>query len=333
MMRRRTRRGAGRRNWKTGTASFRSSSSSSLCCPVIRCLVRSVTLSTVRVRCMPDETCSSFLLSTASYCCRRTRRRSGRAPTLPPPHYPSRRTCPVCGRGGAGVGAVPKGRGGGCCAVHVRVLLSMRAQSLRPSNRRQLARREWLKCIRGSLHSPTRADCSPTATLCSSTAFCPQPPTSPRPHSHRRVFAVSELLGDEPDTTDTAQPQCVAPVLRLPAQPDFTQLSPIGCVSKCELLLVQPSPAAAIRCLAPILCTSARPKRCCCSTSRSKGGGQLCGLEDQSSSSHHHHPAVPSHHVLPLGRRRQRRFPSHHRQPRPPHSTRTSQAHLVASAC
>ncbi|KAK2954032.1 hypothetical protein BLNAU_10995 [Blattamonas nauphoetae] len=75
----------------------------------------------------------------------------------------SRQTaCPVCGLGGAGVGAVPKCRGGVAPhQLHLRRVSSDEPVCpLRPSTRRRLARREWLECIRGSLHSPTRSDCN-----------------------------------------------------------------------------------------------------------------------------------------------------------------------------
>ncbi|KAK2941722.1 hypothetical protein BLNAU_23367 [Blattamonas nauphoetae] len=45
----------------------------------------------------------------------------------------------------------------------------------------------------------------------------------PRPHCPRRVFAVSELLGDEPGTTDATQPLLVALVLRQQAQDTHLQ--------------------------------------------------------------------------------------------------------------
>ncbi|KAK2955753.1 hypothetical protein BLNAU_9289 [Blattamonas nauphoetae] len=135
MMRRRTRRGAGRRNWKTGTASFRSSSSSSLCCPVIRCLRHTAA--------------------------------EGRGEEAAEHQHSHLHTTPLAEH----VLSVDE--------VERALELFRRAEEEVVVPFMQLARREWLKCIRGSLHSPTRADCSPTATLCSSTAFCPQPPTSP----------------------------------------------------------------------------------------------------------------------------------------------------------
>ncbi|KAK2941818.1 hypothetical protein BLNAU_23274 [Blattamonas nauphoetae] len=287
MMRRRTRRGAGRRNWKTGTASFRSSSSSSLCCPVTRChpfphpphvlLSRPLLVS---------STISRFLLR-----CLRHTAAEGRGEEAAEHQHSHLHTAPLAEHARAAAPSILlHPRQTTCSFSHSNTVLLNRvlstatniplvltaiaaySQSLNFWEMNQT--RLILLNLNASLpffvcqHSPTSPNSHPSA-VCQNASCCSFSLPPPR------LFDVS---------------------LRFCAHPHDRR-------------------DAAVRRLAR------------------RVGGQLCGLEDQSSSSHHHHPAVPSHHVLPLGRRRQRRFPSHHRQPRPPHSTRTSQAHLVASAC
>ncbi|KAK2962886.1 hypothetical protein BLNAU_2321 [Blattamonas nauphoetae] len=144
----------------------------------------------------------------------------GRGEEAAEPQHTRLHAAPVCGRGGAGVGAIPMGQGGGCGAVHVCV----GAVGECPVTLHQL----YLRQIR--LDEPVSPSAHQIAgdqqdesswSFSHSNAVLHQHP--PRPHCPRRVFAVSELLGDEPGTTDATQPLLVAPVLRQQAQDTHLQ--------------------------------------------------------------------------------------------------------------
>ncbi|KAK2952012.1 hypothetical protein BLNAU_13113 [Blattamonas nauphoetae] len=278
--------GAGRRNWKTGTASFRSSSSSSLCCPVIRCLRHTAA--------------------------------EGRGEEAAEHQHSHLHTTPLAEH----VLSVDE--------VERALELFRRAEEEVVVPFMQLARREWLKCIRGSLHSPTRADCNTVLLnrVLSTATNIPLVLTAIAAYSQSLNFWEMNQTRLILLNLNASLPFFVCQ--HSPTSPNSHPSAVCQNASCCSFSLPPPRlfDVSLRFCAHPHDRRDAAVRRLA-----RRVGGQLCGLEDQSSSSHHHHPAVPSHHVLPLGRRRQRRFPSHHRQPRPPHSTRTSQAHLVASAC
>ncbi|KAK2940128.1 hypothetical protein BLNAU_24962 [Blattamonas nauphoetae] len=157
----------------------------------------------------------------------------GRGEEAAEPQHTRLHAAPVCGRGGAGVGAIPMGQGGGCGAVHVCV----GAVGECPVTLHQLYLRQIRldEPVSPSAHQIAGDQQDESSWSVFAALFphrhvpivlpqqrCP-PPTSPRPHCPRRVFAVSELLGDEPGTTDATQPLLVAPVLRQQAQDTHLQ--------------------------------------------------------------------------------------------------------------
>ncbi|KAK2948559.1 hypothetical protein BLNAU_16545 [Blattamonas nauphoetae] len=159
--------------------------------------------------------------------------RKGRGEEAAEPQHTRLHAAPVCGRGGAGVGAIPMGQGGGCGAVHVCV----GAVGECPVTLHQLYLRQIRldEPVSPSAHQIAGDQQDESSWSVFAALFphrhvpivlpqqrCP-PPTSPRPHCPRRVFAVSELLGDEPGTTDATQPLLVAPVLRQQAQDTHLQ--------------------------------------------------------------------------------------------------------------
>ncbi|KAK2952356.1 hypothetical protein BLNAU_12766 [Blattamonas nauphoetae] len=204
------------------------------------------------------------------------------------PQHTRLHAAPVCGRGGAGVGAIPMGQGGGCGAVHVCV----GAVGECPVTLHQLYLRQIRldEPVSPSAHQIAGDQQDESGWSVFAALFphrhvpivlpqqrCP-PPTSPRPHCPRRVFAVSELLGDEPGTTDATQPLLVAPVLRQQAQDTHLQEERAVFEAKhkvtCLDVVISWRVMTGMSILAPLtlkMRAAARSAflRCCCSTSRS----------------------------------------------------------------